>query len=61
MKLQISEGNPYQYIDGLFEVANEQSANLLQLSAQRNRPYCALFRPFLCLVYYYFVSLPAET
>ena len=29
------------------------------LSAQR--PYCALFRPFLCLVYYYFVSLPAET
>ena len=33
MKLQISEGNPYQYIDGLFEVANEQSANLLQLWA----------------------------
>lgn len=37
MRLQISEGNPYQYIDGLFEVANEQTANLLQLWADTAR------------------------
>ena len=30
-------------------------------SAQQNRPYCALFRSFLCLVIQYFVSLPTET
>lgn len=32
-RLTITEGIPYQYINGLFEVANEQSANLLQLWA----------------------------
>ena len=30
------------------------------LSAQRNRPCCALFRSILCMVNYYFVSLPYE-
>lgn len=30
-KLYIEEGTPYQYVDGLFEVANEQTANILQL------------------------------
>lgn len=39
MRLQISEGIPYQYIDGLFEVANEQSANLLQLWADTKGLY----------------------
>ena len=39
MRLQIFEGIPYQYIDGLFEVANEQSANLLQLWAD-TKEFC---------------------
>lgn len=33
ISLQIATGTPYQYVDGLFEVANEQAAALLQLWA----------------------------
>lgn len=41
IKLHIEAGNPYQYIDGLFEVANEQSAGLLQLWVDTNG-FCEL-------------------
>ena len=47
MRLQISEGNPYQYIDGLFEVANEQSANLLQLWAD-TKGFCEVSHDEAC-------------
>lgn len=47
MKLQISEGNPYQYIDGLFEVASEQSANLLQLWAD-TKGFCEVSQDDAC-------------
>lgn len=47
MRLQISEGNPYQYIDCLFEVANERSANLLQLWAD-TKGYCDISHDEAC-------------
>ena len=47
MRLQISEGNPYQYIDGLYEVANELSANLLQLWAD-TKGFCEVSHDEAC-------------
>ena len=43
IRLHIEAGDPYQYIDGVFEVANEQSASLLQLWADA-KGYCELSR-----------------
>lgn len=45
--LYIEEGTPYQNVDGLFEVANEQSANLLQLWADTNG-FCELSHDEAC-------------
>lgn len=36
-RLQIEEGTPYQYADGLFEVTEQQTADLLQLWADTGR------------------------
>ena len=47
IRLHIEAGNPYQYIDGLFEVANEQSAGLLQLWAD-TKGFCELSHEVAC-------------
>ena len=47
IRLHIVAGNPYQYIDGVFEVANEQSAGLLQLWAD-TKGFCELSHDEAC-------------
>ena len=47
MRLLITEGNPYQYINGLFEVANEDSAYLLQLWVD-TKGYCEVSHDEAC-------------
>ena len=47
IRLHIEAGDPYQYIDGLFELANEQSASLLQLWAD-TKGYCELSHNDAC-------------
>jgi len=41
----IEAGNPYQYVNSIFEVANEQSASLLQADTKR---FCELSHNEAC-------------